>query len=173
MSLQDVGSTLTPRGDVVHHPVKQVGGVIRQPRRRDWRKYPDPQQRNQSQVEGQNMKRRICVQEGVRCLTALVISRAVEQALRFESTPYMLRSRQCLIKYLRSNCPRISRPWHMVISDAEEDPSSSDLVCISILFYPDRYSRGRKSRFEVSGTLSFNDIVASVFASRRLRRLAS
>jgi len=173
MSLRSTVFTPDARGDAVRLPVRRVSGTfqgIRQPQPRGWRKYPGPQQRRQRRVDQDNNKRRICVQEGLRHLSALVVSRAVEQILRSFSTPYMLRSRQCLIKYLKANCPRISRPYQMVISDAEPDPASSDLVRISIQFYPDHFSRSRRSCLEVSGALSFSAITSSAFESRRLRR---
>lgn len=157
----------------MHLPVRRVSGKfqgIRQPQPRGWRKYPGPQQRRQRREDEDNIKRRMCVQEGLRHLSALVVSRAVEQILRSFSTPYMLRSRQCLIKYLKANCLRIARPYQMVITDAEPDPASSDLVRVSIQFYPDRFSRSRRSCLEVDGTLSFSVIVSSAFDSRRLRR---
>lgn len=158
----------------MHQPVKQqVGGVfraIRQPRHRGWKKHPSPQARRQLESNANNMKRRMCVQEGLRYLSALVVSRAVDQMLYYSRTPHMLRSRERLIAYLKVNNPRISRPYQMTVCDAEPDPASNDLIRISIQFYPDRYSRSRKSCLEVEGTLSFCQILSEAFASRRLRR---
>ncbi len=143
---------------------------IRKPQPRRWRKFPGPQQRQRLKLDQEKEKRRICVQEGVHCLSALIVSRAVEEILRFPSTPYMLRSRSCLIKHIQKTHPRISRPYQMVISDAEPVLGNTDLIHISIRFFPNRGSRSQKSCLEVMGVLSFERILAATFASRRLRQ---
>ncbi len=163
----------------MHLPVRQQAGAvfrgIRRPRRRGWRKYPSPQARRQNESNEKNVKWRMCVQEGLRYLSSLVVSRAVDYVLYYSCMPHMLRSRERMIAYLRVNNPRISRPYQMTICDAEADPASDDLIRVSIQFYPNPRSRSRKSCLEVKGVLSFYEIVQSAFASRRLRgrRLAS
>ena len=111
------------------------------------------------------------MQEGVRCLSALIVSRAAEQILYYSCTPHMLRTREGLIAYITRNNPRISRPSQMMIVDAEPVLGSEDLIQISMQFYPNRRSRSQRSCVMVEAALSFNEVVRSAFASPRLRRV--
>ena len=174
MSLRSTVFTPDARGVEVHLPVRRVSGKfqgIRQPLPRGRRKHPGPLERRRLEQLVNNEKRRICVQEGVRCLSALIVSRAVEQILFYSCTPHMLRTREGLIAYIIRNNPRISRPSQMKIVGAEPFPGSDDLIQITVQFYPNRHSRSQRSCVVIGAALSFYEIVRNAFASRRLRRV--